>query len=453
MAGGARAAIRAEVPGLLRLAVPIVVGMAASTLLGVTDSVMLAPLGPVPLAAVGLTNAVAMILYAGIFGLLSVVPVRIGAAAGARGGRRIPALLRSGLWLGGAAGAGGAAVMALVWPLLPRLGQPAEVVAALPGYWACLAVTLLPWALLTAFKGACEAVGRPWLAAGFAFVAVVVNVPLNYALIWGIGPLPPLGLTGAGLATLAAETIALAAAVLWWQRARGAVRLRARGPARAAEVRGMLREGLPMGASWAAETGANGVVTLIIGTFGTVALAANQLAMAVGNVLYMIPLGVAGAVAIRVAQEKGAANAAALRPVVLAALAVATAWLSASALVLWSFGRPILALIADEPEVVALAAAICAVFAAMQVFDGVQTTMTGALRGLSDTAYPAALTMFAYWGVGLPLGWFLAVTLGLGPVWVWVGWLVALAGVALPLVLRVLGRTRRAGLLTPVPGV
>jgi MATE family multidrug resistance protein len=440
------AAIRAEVPGLVRLAVPIIAGMAASTLLGVTDALMLAPLGPVPLAAVGLTNAVCVVLYAGIYGIVSVVSIRAGTAHGARAGRRVPQVLRSGLVLGALAGLGGVAAMAAVWPLLPWLRQPAEVLAALPHYWIALAVTLVPFAMLTVFKGTFEAVGRPWLGAAFAFLAVVINVPLNYALIWGGGPFPALGLTGAGMATFAAETLALLAAWGWWALAPGMRRLRARGVATRAEVAGQAREGLPLGLMWAAETGAIGIATLVIGTFGTVALAANQVAMSIGNVLYMIPLGVSGAVAIRVAQERGAGNLPALRPVVWSALAMATLWLSASALVLWLFGGTVAGLILEEPQVVVLAAGIFTVFATMQVFDGIQSTMTGALRGLSDTVFPAVLSLIAYWGVGLPLGWLFAVTWGLGPAWVWVGWLVALAGVSVPLVWRFLARTRRPAL-------
>jgi MATE family multidrug resistance protein len=132
-------------PGILGLAVPIVAGLAATTLIGVTDSVMLAPLGPVPLAAVGLTGAVAVILYASVYGVLSALSVRIGVAWGAGEGRAIPGLLRNGLALGAGVGVLAALTMAAIWPLLPLLGQPPEVIAAMPVYYACIALT---WCLL-----------------------------------------------------------------------------------------------------------------------------------------------------------------------------------------------------------------------------------------------------------------------------------------------------------------
>jgi multidrug resistance protein, MATE family len=432
-------AIRAEVPGIVGLSVPIVVGLGASTLLGVTDSLMLAPLGPVPLAAVGLTMAVAIILYAAIYGMLQALSVRIGAAYGAGQVRRIPFILRNGLALGALVGVAGAAVMGLVWLALPLLGQPADVLAAMPGYWAAICVMMIPFSVLIVFKSLFEAIGRPWLGTMFAFVAVVVNIPLNYSLIWGVGPFPMLGLTGAGVASLVAETAALGVAWVWWARGRSTVRLRLRRRLQRAEIVATAREGAPLGALYVAETGAMAVATVMIGTFGTVALAGNQVAMSVGGLLYMVPLGIAGAVSIRVAQATGAGAVVALRPIAFAGLALALVWLTGSALLLAFGGGAIARFITDEVEVVAVATLIFWVFATMQIADGVQSTMLGALRGMSDTGWPAMVSIVAYWGVGLPLGWVLSIWMG--PAGVWAGFFVALVGAGTALVLRFRAKT------------
>lgn len=415
-----------EAPALLGLAIPIVAGLGASTLLGVTDSVMLAPLGPLPLAAVGITSAVAVILYAAIYGLLSALSVRIGAAHGAGQGLQIPVILRNGLVLGAVAGAAGALLMLAVWPLLPLLGQPEEVLAIMLPYWVTLALAMVPFSLLTVFKSTFEAVDRPWLGTGFAFLGVAINVPLNYALIWGIGPLPMLGLTGAGIATLAAESLALLAAWGFWRGGRSMRRLRLRAAVSGAAVASVAREGAPLGLMYVAETGAMAVATLMVGTFGAVALAGNQVAMSVGSLLYMVPLGVAGAVAIRVAQARGAGNIDALQSITWAALGLATVWLAAAAVLLGLYGGVVAGWITDEPEVIAVAATIFFVFAFAQVMDGVQSTMTGALRGLSDTGFPAVVSILAYWVLGLPLGWVLAHAVGWGPAGIWAGFVFAL---------------------------
>ena len=242
---------------------------------------MLAPLGAVPLAAVGLTMAVLTILGAGVYGLLVVLSTRIGEAQGAGQGRRIPFILRNGLVLGLIAGIGCAAVMTAVWPLLPMLGQPAEVIAAMPAYWFTMALLMIPFSVLTVFKSAFEAVGRAWLGTGFAFLGVGLNVPLNYMLIWGIGPFPMLGLTGAGIASLVAEALAVLAAWVWWRRAKSMRRLRLRKSLDRSEMASALREGAPLGMMYVAETGATAVGTFLIGLFGTVALAGNQIALSI----------------------------------------------------------------------------------------------------------------------------------------------------------------------------
>jgi MATE family multidrug resistance protein len=434
--------MRAEVPRLTFLAVPIIIGYAAQMLPGITDSLMLAPLGPVPLAAVGLTNAVATILFAAVWGLLTTLGVRVGTAWGAGETRRIPHILRNGLVLGALVGCGGSVVMAGVWFLLPLLGQPAEVLAAMPGYWACIALFLIPFAVQTVFTSAFEAVDRPWLGTGFSFVAVVVNVPLNWLLIWGGFGIPPLGLLGAGLASLAAELIALAATWAFWAFAPSMRRLRLRRPLDWREVGSTFREGAPLGFLYAVESGAVAMGTMMIGTFGTVALAANQVVSAVGGLLYMVPLGFAGAVALRIAQENGAGNGTALRPIAWAALALSTAWLMLAALALMFGGRSIAAAITGDPAVIALAAVLFVGIATLQVLDGVQSTMLGALRGLSDTRWPAAVSILAYWVVALPAGWALAHGLGLGPVGIWFGFGLGLAGAGLALTWRFWARTR-----------
>ncbi|MCU0827902.1 MAG: MATE family efflux transporter [Tabrizicola sp.] len=444
--------IRREIPALLALAVPIVAGLGASTLLGVTDSVMLAPLGALPLAAVGITNAVAIILYATIWGLLSAMSVKVGTAHGAGQGRRIPALLRNGLALGWIVGVAGAALMLAVWPVLPWLGQPAEVLAIMFPYWAAMSLAMIPFSVLTVFKSTFEAVGRPWVGTGFAFLAVAINVPLNYALIWGLGPLPMLGLTGAGIASFAAEALALAAAWAFWQRARSTRRLRLRARLNRQEIASVAREGAPLGLMYVAETGAMAVATLMIGTFGAAALAGNQVAMSVGGLLYMVPLGVAGSVAIRVAQERGAGNLDALRPITWAALGLATLWLATAAILLGLFGGTIAGWITSDPPVIEVAAAIFFVFAFSQVMDGIQSTMTGALRGLSDTGFPAVVSLLAYWVLGLPLGWVLAHAGGMGPAGIWAGFVIALGLAGLLLVGRFLRQTGPARVATMVGG-
>lgn len=399
-----RGAIVSEVRGIVALAVPIVIGLAATTLHAVVDSVMLGPLGAIPLAAGGLAAAANLIVASATWGILSAVAVRAGQAKGARQHRRICAILRNGLALGWFVGIAGAAAMGLFWLALPWMGQPSEVMAAMPLYWAAMSATLIPYSVSTVFRCTFEAVGRPWLGVAFAAVSLGAKVPLNAFLIYGPGPFPALGLAGAGPATLLGEGLALGAAWAYWSRARTMRRLRLRRPVAAREIVSCAWEGAPLGALNVAETGAMAAITLMIGTFGTVALAGNQVALSVGGVFYVLPMAFSGAVAIRVAQEQGAGHLDALRPVTLAALALALVCMAGVGALMWFGGGAISAAIADDPEVIATATAIFAVFAFTQLGDAVQSVMLGSLRGLSDTAFPATVSILAYWAFGLPPG-------------------------------------------------
>ncbi len=255
-------------------------------------------------------------------------------------------------------------------------------------------------------------------------------------LIWGVGPFPALGLTGAGLASLLAEALSLTAALIWWRFAPSMRRLRLRRKVDAKDMGRTLREGTPLGAMYVIENASVSIATFMIGSFGTIALAGNQVAQSIGGLLYMLPLGVAGAVAIRVAQERGAGNEKALRPIALAAVLVAILWLTGAAFVLTFQGGAIARLIISEPEVVFVAASIFLVFAPMQICDAVQSSMLGALRGLSDTIWPAAVSALAYWPIALPLGWLLAHKGGMGPSGIWAGFIIALFGASIALTVR-----------------
>jgi multidrug resistance protein, MATE family len=438
-----------EVPGLVRLAVPLIVGLSASTLIGVTDTLMVAPLGTTPLAAVAVTGSILVVFYAAIYGLLSAFGVAVAQAWGARAHRSIPGLVRSGLMVGVLAGLGGSALMGLGWFALPLTGQPPEVLAILAPYWFSLSAMLVPFGVLIILKQLFEGIDRPWIGVAYSFLGVGINVPLNWLLIYGPGPLPALGLTGAGLASLAAEALACAIALAHWRFARSNRRLSLPHPPSRTRIGRLAVEGAPLGLGYIGETAAYAVAALMMGWFGATALAANQVANSIGSLLYMVPLGMAGAVAVRIGQATGAGQTNRLRPIAASALTVVTAWMLAAAALLAVFGDPLARLIVADGDVAALAASIFLVFALMQVADGVQSTSLGALRGLNDTAWPAWVSLGAYWLLALPLGWLLAFPVGWGPVGIWAGFGAGLAVVAVALPVRLWSKTRKTAAAPP----
>jgi MATE family multidrug resistance protein len=442
----ARPGWTSEARHLLALATPLVAGLVVSALMGVVDTAMLGHLGAVPLAAVSLTMSVWVIFIAGLYGFLMPIGILAGTAHGAGDAAAIAATVREGRALALRAGLLAALVMAAILPLLPYLGQPPEVVGAITPYWLAICAMMPGFAVSLVYKQVLEAIERPWLAVALAFTAVVFNAGLNYLLIYGHFGLPALGLAGAGIGTAVAIwfTVALQMGVCHRSpvlRARfGGV---AADPARRQQLR---HEGLPMGTQYVLEGGSVAVVGVFIGWLGAAALAANQVVMAVGGVLYMVPLGMAAATSIRIAQAIGGDERSRLRAIGIAGLSLVTGWLLVATLLLTVFAEPIARAFIDDLVVIGLATALFFTVGLMQVFDGVQSVSLGALRGMLDSHWPTRVSLLAYWGLAVPLAWVCGIALGFGLVGVWAGFGIGLAVAGAMLLRRFLALTR------PAPG-
>lgn len=432
----------AEVRGLFTLAAPLVAGLVLSTSTMLVDTAMLGPLGALPLAAVSLTTNVVIIFYAALYGFAGPVGLFAGRAFGAGDGAAIGEVARHGLLLALVGGTCGALLMSAVVPILQHLGQPPEVLAVLTPYWYLIAASLVPFTVAMAAKNLLDATGRPWISVALTAVPVAANVLLNYMLIQGRWGAPALGLVGAGVASLLGQTVG--ALVIWvyarWAPGQSDWWVPGRWSLQA--LLKQAREGLPMTVQYFLEGAAVAVAGLMIGLFGAVAMAGNQIALSVGSTLYMLPLGMAAAVSIRVSQAIGADEPGRVGPIGWAGLGVVSAWMGLSALLYWTAGQHIAAAFIDDAAVVAAAASVLFVFGWMQLMDGVQSVSLGALRGMLDNDWPTRVSLIAYWLIALPLAAALGLGLGWGAPGVWAGFGAGLAFASVALVRRFLHSNR-----------
>ncbi len=421
---------RAELGPLIRLAVPLMVGLTAALLIGVVDTVMISPLGTVPLAAVGITTAVLIILISALWGLLTVISVQISQAEGAADPSRVALAFRCGLLLCLIGGILGAVLMLAVYPLLGPLGQPPDVLAILAPYWVSMAVWIIPFTLFFGLKALFDAVDWPWTAVGLSYIGVVVNVPANYVFIHVLN----MGILGAGLASILSQSLTLLAAWMVVTRAPGLQIYRQQVVVLWSDVRQQLRESAPLCLGYAGEGGAYAMVGLMIGWLGAEALAAHQIVNALGGVAYVIPLGMAGAVSIRMGNAVGAGRRARLRPIFRASVAMVVLWQVLTASIFIFGGNTLANAMSVDPAVVQLATTLFIMMAILQVADGVQATALGALRGMSDMTMPTVITLVIYWLVALPTAYLLGLVLDVGAIGVWSGYIagLALAAIVLP---------------------
>ncbi len=412
-----------ELRPTLALAFPIIIGQVSQMLIGLTDNAFIGRVGIVPLAAAAFTHGVFGIFYVVGIGLLLGAGVLAARDYGAGDEAGCAAWLRHGRALALAVGLGAFTLMVALSTQLHRFGQPPEVVAVVRPFFLLIGASFVPALIFQVQRQFSESLGRPWVPMGIILGDVALNVFLNWVLVFGHLGMPALGLVGSGWATLCARLVAVAVIAWWLRRSRHFATVRAApwtGWERTRFV-ALLRLGGPAGLMLLFEAGAFAAAALMMGWLGTVPLAAHQIAIGCAVITFMVPLGLAIAVSLRISRARGEGRPEALRPIWFGALAAGLSFMAGSALVFALAGRYITAGFTPAADVAALAAQLLLVAAVFQLFDGGQVICVGALRGLGDVKVPAVITFVAYWVIALPGGYLLAFHTGLGPVGVWTG--------------------------------
>ena len=431
----------------LALASPIIAGFVGQMLMGWADTIMVGRVGVVPLAACAFANTVLAVPFVFGFAVLSSVSVRASLAFG--GGRtRMPGeALRAGLVIGSILGICVVSAIHAALPLLPWLGQGPEINAACRNFLILCAWSSVPVFVTTVTKNFCEALSRPWVPFWIVIAGVSLNVGLNWILIYGNLGAPAMGLDGAGVATLLAR-IAVAATIVVYMLLAPALKenLPADWLANGlfAEIRRLLAIGLPSGGMHLAEMSGFAFGSLMMGWLGAEALAAHQIAITCAATTFMIPLGLSQAVSVRIGQARGAGEKGRYLPIVFGAFGITVLFMAIFAVAFMSAGAAIAEWFVANTAVASLAAQLLLVAGFFQIFDGVQITSSGALRGFEDTRAPMFIGMLSYWLVALPVSYLSAFKLGFGPQGIWFGFLTGLALAAAALVARLLLRIKHA---------
>ncbi len=408
----------------LVLAAPLAVAQLAQMAMGVTDTVLLGGLGGDALAAGGLGSSLLISVLVVLQGMLSGVSVLVAQALGAGRAHEVPALYWTGMLLTVLLVVPSFALFSAAGPLLLAVGEPPALVARVDAYvgvlrWATPGA-LLGMGMLRAFL---PAVGAGKLILWVTLGEVIANGLLCYGLIHGRWGLPAMGLQGAALATVIVLSLGAVVLMALLHGRRAGRRFVVWAWPRAGMLRALVSLGLPVAGSFAVETGLFVAVALLIGLLGPAALAAQQVALSVISVAFMIPLGIAQAANIRVGRCIGALDNAGARRAGLVAIGLGAAFEVAAALLNLVAPAAVVGLYLDPAltEPTAIAIGLLGVATVFQVADGVQSVAGGALRGLGDTRVPFALATLGYWGVGFPAAWWLTMHMGLGAAGAWWG--------------------------------
>ncbi len=429
--------LKREAVAVVRLATPVALVQIGMMLMGTVDAMMLGRYSERALAAGALGNSVSFGLITFPMGILMALDPLVAQAFGADSHVRISRHFKQGLLLAVVLAVPLSAAMWHTEGALLLTGQRPEIAADSAAYIRVIAAGNLPFLLFVAVRQTLQAMSMIRPAAIAIVIANGVNVVANYTLIFGHFGFPELGVVGSAWATSMSRWVMLLGlvAAAWpvvqrylagsWRKL---MALRA--------FLQPLRLGIPIGFQVSLEMWLFMAVALMMGNLGARELAAHQIALTLAALAFMVPLGISGAAATRVGNAIGRRDADGARRSAAVCLALGVGVMSISALTFVLAPHLLSRLFTAEAGVIAVAVILLPVAAAFQIFDGLQVVAIGALRGAADTRFPAVIALVGYWGLGLPLGAFLAFGAGMGPQGPWWGLTAGLGSVAILVVAR-----------------
>lgn len=423
----------------LNIAYPVMLSQVGHIMVGIVDSVMVGQLGSEPLAAASFSNSVFHVFMMFGIGVSFGITPLVAQADGQRDLGTITRILRQGIILCVVTGMVLFIGLGLMYFSLPYLGQTEQVVTLGQPYYLIIASSIIPFMIFQNFKQFTEGLSITKQTMFITIAANLINVGLNYLLIFGNLGFPEMGLNGAGWATLISR-IFMAIAVYWFVLKAKPFTAFKEGfqllKAKAGYFKPMLKIGVPAGTQFLFEVGAFSVAAIMMGWIGDKELAAHQIAIGLVSLSYMAATGISAASTVRIGNLIGQSDGVNLGRAGKAnfILSLFIMLVFACAFILVHKVAPTFYI--DDPEVIDLASSLIIIAGFFQLSDGIQVVGLGNLRGMSDVRVPTVITLVAYWGLAIPVSYVFGFVLDFGPEGIWYGLLVGLTTAALFLYFR-----------------
>jgi len=423
--------LRTEVRPTLRLALPLVLAELGWMSMTIVDTMMVGrlPDSAVAMGAVSLGSGIFMVLALFGEGLLLGLDTLVAQAFGAGKREDCHRSLINGVYLSIALTPFLAAPVWLMERFLGAIHVDANVLSQTIPYTKALAVGLFPLLLYFAVRRCLQAMNMVRPVAFALVTANIINAVFNWILIYGKWGAPAMGTVGSGWSTAIARVYmaaVLIAYLFWYDRKHRTELLKTPVDIDLRRIKQLIALGIPAAMQFTLESGVFAMVTALIARLGAIPLATHQIALNTVAFTYMVPLGIASAAAVRVGQALGRRDPRGASAAGGTAIFIGAAFMTLAGVVLLAVPRWIARIYTTDELVIRSTAALLAAGAAFQLFDGIQSVATGALRGAGDTRTPMLCHFTAYWIIGLPLGAWLCFRRGWGALGLWIGLSLAL---------------------------
>ncbi|MBZ0180168.1 MAG: MATE family efflux transporter [Melioribacteraceae bacterium] len=431
--------IKSESRKLLKLAVPVSIGQLGHVMMGVVDSIMVGKVGAAPLAAASLVTGLFFLILVLGFGMTMAIPPLVAYDKGSGNIKQCGIVLREGFIVNTFYSLLLMMIIVLAADLIPYMNQTPEVTSYAVSYMKILGASAVPMILFQNHRSFVEGLSDVTPPMIIAVAANFLNAFLNWLLIFGNLGFQPLGLDGAGYATFATRFLMMLS-MIGYVHLSGKYSFYFAGQSNRKidikMIKKIVRLGIPSGFQHFFEVSAFSFAAVMIGWMGTVELAAHQIALNLASVTFMIVMGISSAGTIRVAEEAGTHIIERTRTAGFTALLLSASIMACNGIMFFLLRKVLPEFYISNAEVIEKASVLLIIAALFQIFDGVQASGLGILRGLKDVKIPMITTFISYWAIGIPLGYFLGIGIGLNAVGVWIGLMTALGLVAATLSLR-----------------
>lgn len=443
---------RQEAAALARLSWPMVVTNLSYLSMRFTDTVFAGRLSAADLAGVSVGGDLWVPVFLFIMGVLLAVSPTVAHHYGAGNQQAIGHTVRQAFWLALLFSLPGIWVLAQGEIILTAIGVDPAIIPLAAGYLDAVLWGLPALALYYVLRLASEAISHTRPLLYVAAVGVLLNIFADWVLMYGKLGFPALGAVGTGYATAIVQW-AMFLGMLWYVKVSPVYRpfalfARIEWPQPKLLLE-LILLGLPIAVSVFMEGSLFSAVGLLVATLGKTIVAGHTIAINWTALMFMVPMGVAAGITVRVGQALGRGQPETARFAGITGLIVCTGFMAVSATFLWLFPEPIVGLYTKDAAVRSVALSLLLVAVAFQVFDGLQVAAAGVLRGYKDTRVPMLYTVVAYWGLGFPAAWWLGIHQGRGAQAVWMGLIIGLLVAGILMTARFLRRARQPGYGNP----
>ena len=411
------------------LAFPIMLSQLGHVVVGVVDSLMVGRLGTEELAAVSLSNSFFnFVLLFGIGLSYGITPL-ISSSKGENKNKSIGVILYNGLLINFLFAIFLSFILIISKFILLELDQNKNVLELTFPYLDVIAISLIPLMIFQTFKQYIEGLGFTKQPMVISVVANVLNIVLNYLLIFGVGGFPRLEVLGAGYASLISRVFMMCCIIIYvfqTKKFNNFINQLNFLSIKKKIINKILGIGVPSGFQFVFEIGSFSIAAVMIGWFGAEALASHQIALNLASITYMIATGISASSMISLGYFYGKKNYSDLKKSGYANFIIVSIMMGIFGVLFILFRKELPAFYIDDPDVIILASNLIIIAALFQIPDGIQSVGLGVLRGIRDTKVPTLVTFVAYWIIAIPLCYFLGVTKNYGPIGIWIGLMMGL---------------------------